>query len=246
MLALAVGLLAVDRERQETDRQRRAAEAALALERDSFRQALKAGDDYFTAVSDSPLLLGPGLQPLRRELHQRGLAYYQDFLARRGDDPVLRAEVAAAWFRVGRIQFNIGTRPEAIAAFRQALSLGEELLTANPVDAELRARLAEWYAVSATPLGHHGHCADALGHLDRAAALAGGLPEGHPQRLSLLAQALDRRGDVLEVAGDLAAAWAAAEQAEALYARADQAPTTRGERAVNLVRLGQFRRARHQ
>src|SRR5262249_54431358 len=83
-LALAVGLVVVDRERHQTDLARRAAEEALALERVSFRQALKAGDDYFTAMSSSRLLLEPGQQPLRRELLQHGLAYYQEFLTHRG------------------------------------------------------------------------------------------------------------------------------------------------------------------
>jgi hypothetical protein len=75
VLALAVGLLAVDRERQEKDRQRQAAETALARERDSFRQALKAGNDYFTAVSDSPLLRERGgrVWPRAGELFPPGI-----------------------------------------------------------------------------------------------------------------------------------------------------------------------------
>jgi serine/threonine-protein kinase len=245
VLALAVGLVAVDRERRETDRQRRATEAALALERDSFRQALKAGDDYFTAVSDSPLLKGPGLQPLRRELFQRGLAYYRDFLARRGDEPALAAEVASAWHRVGRIQLWIGTLPEALAAYEHALSLGEDLLAAA-ADADLRARLTQWYVRTAGALSRGGRFADALGHLDRAAALAGELPEEDPRRVSHMAHALNVRGDVLELSGDAAGACVAAEQSEVLYARSDLDPSARSERGTNLVRLAQLLRDRNR
>jgi eukaryotic-like serine/threonine-protein kinase len=238
VLALAVGLLAVDRERQETDRQRQAAEAALARERDSFRQALKAGDDYFTAVSDSPLLREPGQQPLQRELLQRGLAYYQDFLARRGDEPALRAEVAAAWFRVGKTQAAIGTLAEAVAAFERAITLGEDLLAAEPENADIRAQLARSYTVSSWPLRQGGRYADALGRLDRAAALAGGLPEGYPRYASLTAAALVARGAVLADLGNRVGACLAAEQADGWLARSEQDPLTRRSRGGNLVFLG--------
>jgi tetratricopeptide (TPR) repeat protein len=218
VLALMVGLLAVDRERRETDRQRQAAEAALVLERDSFRQALKAGDDYFTAVSESRLLQEPGQQPLRRELLQHGLAYYQDFLTRRGDEPALRVEVAAAWQRVGQIQTAIGTVAEARAAYEKALMLGEELLAAEPANIDLRARLADWYVSGTWALRRGGRFTEAIADTDRAAALAEGLPEDHPQRAPLAALALAGRSFALEGAGDLEGACAATERAEVLYA----------------------------
>jgi tetratricopeptide (TPR) repeat protein len=244
VLALAIGLVAVDRERQQTDRQRRAAQAALDRERESFRQALKAGDDYFAAVSDSPLLQAPGQQPLRRELLQRGLAYYQDFLARRGDEPALRAEVAAAWFRVGKIQQQIGTLAEALAAYERAITLGEELLAAEPDDADVRAQLARSCAASSWCLSLAGRCADGLGRLDRAAVLIGGLPEGHSQRPFLTAVTLANRGTVLARVGDPAGACRAAEQAEEWYARLELDPRTRFARGLNLLFLGHALRDR--
>ncbi len=244
VLALAVGLVAVDRERQETDRQRRAAEAALARERESFRQALKAGDDYFTAVTEAPLLQAPGQQPLRHELLRRGLAYYQDFLARRGDEPALRAEVAAAWFRVGKIQMLIGPLAEAAAAYERAVNIGEELLAAGPESADVRAQLARSYAASGWCLRLANRYDDALCRLDRAAALADGLPEGHPRRAFLAGVTLATRGAVLAQLGDPAGACLAAGQADGWYARAGQEPNTRLARGLNLLFLGQTLRDR--
>jgi tetratricopeptide (TPR) repeat protein len=240
VVALAIGLLAVNRERQETERQRQAVEAALALERDSFRQALKAGDDYFTAVSDSPLLKAPGQQPLRRELLQRGLAYYQDFLARRGDERALRAEVAAAWFRVGQTQAEIGTLAEAVAAFERAITLGEGLLAAEPENVDLRAQVVRSYISSAWSLRQAGRYADALGRLDRADALAGGLPAGYTSYRypSPTAGALSARSAILADLSDQAGACRAAEQAEGWYARSEQDPRTRIARGGNLTFLG--------
>jgi tetratricopeptide (TPR) repeat protein len=244
VLALAGGLVAVDRERQQTDRQRRAAEAALARERESFHQALKAGDDYFTAVTDSPLLQAHGQQPLRRELLRRGLAYYQDFLARRGNEPALRAEVAAAWFRVGKIEMLIGTLAEAVAAYERAVRLGEELLAAEPENADARAQLVRSYAASGWSLRLAGRYADALGRLDHAAALADGLPEGHPQRPFLAGVTLATRGAVLAQFGDQEGACLAAGQADGWYARAGQDPNTCLARGLNLLFLGQTLRDR--
>ncbi len=240
VLALIVGLLAVNRERQETDRQRQAAEAALALERDSFRQALKAGDDYFTAVSDSPLLKAPGQQPLRRELLQRGLFYYQDFLARRGDEPALRAEVAAAWFRVGQTQGEIGKLVDALTAYERAITMGEELLAAEPENVDLRAQVVRSYTSSAWSLRQAGRYAEALSRLDRADALAGGLPAGYTSNRypSPIAGALSARSAVLADLSDQAGACRAAEQAEGWFARSEQDPRTRIARGGNLTFLG--------
>jgi serine/threonine-protein kinase len=238
VLALAFGLIVVNSERRKTDRQRQVAEEAMTLERESFRQALKAGDDYFTAVSDSPLLRAPGQQPLRRELLERGLAYYQDFLARRGDQPALRAEVAAAWFRVGNTQEEIGTLAEAVAALERAIVLGDELLTVEPTSTDVRAQLVRSYTRSAWCLRLTGRYADASSRIDRAAALAGGLPEEHPQRPFLTATVLTVRADILTQTGGEAAACRAAEQAEGWYARSQQDPRTREARGRNLMFLG--------
>jgi tetratricopeptide (TPR) repeat protein len=239
VLALAVGLVAVNRERQETDRQRRAAEAALALERDSFRQALKAGDDYFTAVSDSALLKAPGQQPLRRALLERGLAYYQDFLSRRGNEPALRAQVAAAWFRVGQTHVEIGTLAQSAAAYDRAVTLGEELLAAEPKNGDVRAQLARSCTADSWSLRLAGRYAEALSRADRAVALAAGLPEGHPERAYPIALGLAARGAVLAELSDQAGALLAAEQAEKWFAGAEQDPRTRIARGLNLLFLGQ-------
>jgi tetratricopeptide (TPR) repeat protein len=179
---------------------------------------------------------------VRRELFQRGLAYYREFLARRGDEPALAAEVASAWDRVARIQYTIGSLPEALAAHQRAVSLGEELLADGRGAAELRARLAQWYIKNASALGYGGRYADAIACLDRALALAGELPEEHPRRLPLMAEARTVSCVVLEMSGEPVRASGAAEQAEALYARSAQDAITRSQRGINLIRLGQLRR----
>ena len=49
-----------------------------------------------TKISESTLLEEPGLQPLRNELLEAVLGYYQEFMGDHGDDPKIKAEVASA------------------------------------------------------------------------------------------------------------------------------------------------------
>ena len=70
-----------EKARSEADAQRQRAEA-------NFAKARAAVDDYLTKVSESQLLDVPGLQPLRRDLLQSALAFYQDFLKKRASRPI--------------------------------------------------------------------------------------------------------------------------------------------------------------
>jgi serine/threonine protein kinase len=100
--------------------------------------------EYFTTVSENKLLKSPlpGLQPLRKELLLAALAHYQRFAAEQKDDPRVRVELARAYYRVGRIQADVGTRAEAEAAQRAALAVWEEVLRASPTDTGYRKEAA--------------------------------------------------------------------------------------------------------
>jgi tetratricopeptide (TPR) repeat protein len=116
--ALSIGTVLINRERARAE--------------ESFRQARKAVDDYFTTVSESKLLDVPGLQPLRKELLERAGTYYQGFIRQRGADRSVRAELAATYYRVARVTELIGSRQDALAAYRQALAVYENLTRALP------------------------------------------------------------------------------------------------------------------
>jgi serine/threonine protein kinase/tetratricopeptide (TPR) repeat protein len=115
---------------KETEAQRQRAER-------NFAKARAAVDDSFTKVSESQLLQVPGMQPLRRELLQAALAFYQDFLKERADDPAVRAGLASAWLRVGDILGQLGD-PGARKATEEALNLYTKLAEASPADVELQ------------------------------------------------------------------------------------------------------------
>ena len=90
--------------------------------RQNFDLARKAVDDYLTTVSQDLLLKSelPGLKPLRKELLEKALRYYQEFLRQRGDDPAQKEAAAAAFYRVGDITGEIGAKPAAFEALRRA------------------------------------------------------------------------------------------------------------------------------
>jgi serine/threonine protein kinase len=112
-------------ERNETERQRAAAE-------EHFQQARESVNDYFTSVSESKLLDVPGLQPLRKELLDSALSYYQRFIEKYGDNPLLQAELAAAYVRVGSITSSIGSQEQALKSLDLAVASYQGLLRQDP------------------------------------------------------------------------------------------------------------------
>ncbi len=85
--------------------ERRAAEFEKAKAEANFRKARQAVDEYFTLVSESRLFDVPGLQPLRKQLLEAALKYYEDFVNQRGQEPQLRAALASVLLRVGAERF---------------------------------------------------------------------------------------------------------------------------------------------
>jgi serine/threonine protein kinase/tetratricopeptide (TPR) repeat protein len=95
---------------------------------ENYQKARQAVDRYFTIVSQSDLLDEPALQPLRKELLEAALEYYQEFLRERADDRELKVELAAAYFRAGQVCHLIDRNDEAIGYLERCLQLVQELL----------------------------------------------------------------------------------------------------------------------
>src|SRR5262249_20225619 len=80
--------------------------------------------------------------PLRKALLQDAQQFYERFLNEHGDDPALRAEVAAASHRIARITGETGSPAEAVPQFHQTVALWESLIAARPDDPAYREGLA--------------------------------------------------------------------------------------------------------
>jgi serine/threonine protein kinase/tetratricopeptide (TPR) repeat protein len=113
----------------------------------SYARARRAVDDSFRKVSESQLLKVPGLQPLRAELLQSALGFYNEFLKERTDDPALRADAAVIHVRIGRVLTDLGQEKDARAAIDAGLRAFEAAVAAEPANLDLKAGLADaWMA----------------------------------------------------------------------------------------------------
>ncbi len=130
--------------RQQQDETQRALEEAQrqqALAEESFRQAHRAVNDFCVKVSHQ-LESVSSLQPLRQELLEAALHYYQTFLEQHARDPKLRQELADTHRRVAEIYSSRGSKLRALEAFEKSLAIYQELLRDNPADLGLQGEAA--------------------------------------------------------------------------------------------------------
>jgi serine/threonine protein kinase len=127
------------RERNNAEKHQQSAEA-------NFQSALEAVDQMLTRVGETELLNVPQMEPVRRNLLQDALRFYQEFLRKRSDSPRVRSEAASAYLRLGQIQILLGQRNDGEEAYRQAVALLEQLLAESPGDPDFRHKLAGVHA----------------------------------------------------------------------------------------------------
>jgi serine/threonine-protein kinase len=180
LLSLSVGLSMLQAKNTELGR-------AKDLADERFRQTRKAVDDYFTDVSENPRLLRkePGTQEIRRALLERARQYYENFLAERGDDPGLRAEAAAAYFRLAGIIHALSPGPDALALYEKAREIQEGLAGENPDDRERAAALATTYSATGAVYRATGQTDRALECHQQARAIQERLVRAEPTRPAL-------------------------------------------------------------
>jgi serine/threonine-protein kinase len=180
---------AAEAERRQAEAERERAELHRLQAEENFRQAHEIVDRFCMRLSEERLSAVPGLQPLRKEMLEVGLKYYQGFLAQRGDDPRLKADLARAQFRVAFLTALVGSKRDALASYAEALRTYEELLAADPDNADYREQIGRTCIDS-------GNLLDALD--DRPGALT------FYERGRDLLEQLDRaRPDVPRVIGNL-------------------------------------------
>ncbi|HEV3120879.1 MAG TPA: serine/threonine-protein kinase [Isosphaeraceae bacterium] len=171
VVALSVSTVLINRERARAE--------------ESFRQARRAVDDYFTTVSESKLFEKPGLQPLRKELLDSALKYYQGFLRQRGRDPSVRAELAATYYRVAWITQQTGSIVVALKNYDQAVSLYEQLIREQPAETKYQSDLAICFNDRGNLLRAFRRNAEALQTHRKALAIRERLAKANPQVVRL-------------------------------------------------------------
>jgi serine/threonine-protein kinase len=172
---------------------------------ESFRQAHQAIKDFYNGV-DIELEEVPGLQPLRRRMLRKVLAYYQEFLRQRGDDPTLLAEQADVQVLVGHIASTTGSKAEARTAYEKALATYRQLLAADPGSERLRRKVAETLHDLALVLSDLGRRTDAFASFKEARQRFEQLAEQHPKDVPVraqLASTYESLGNLQRTAGRL-------------------------------------------
>jgi serine/threonine protein kinase/tetratricopeptide (TPR) repeat protein len=145
LTGLAVGMILLGRANTLLEAQIHETRRQSGLAEANFRKAQQAVDGYFTQVSENRLLKSPvpGLQPLRKELLETALNYYQAFIAEHPEESALRSELARAYFRVAVIKEEIATKAEALQAYQASRGLWEQLVQDDPGNSQVRSHLAE-------------------------------------------------------------------------------------------------------
>lgn len=178
VLVTAVVLLAVSNVR--IARERSIAEMRRQQAQDNLRDARQAVDDYLTRVSENTLLQEPVFEPLRKQLLQDALRYYEGFVEEHADDLELQAELAAAYLRMSSLQYHLGPEEDWLPACQKGLDVLEGLLATRPDVSELgslRNGVAHFNAVS---LWHVRRPDEALRTLERARSLLEQLVTAYP------------------------------------------------------------------
>jgi serine/threonine protein kinase/tetratricopeptide (TPR) repeat protein len=158
---------AEDARRKEV-RQRDQAASAQKLAEENFQEARRAVEQLITRVSEGRLKNLPGMQPVRKELLESALNYYQGFVARHGDDPALKSDLADACSRLAGILEQVGSTREALKIHQQAGRLLADLHRSRHQDRKLTLDLAAHYRALAGLQRRLNDREAALASLDRA------------------------------------------------------------------------------
>ena len=131
--------------------QRQIAEGQRQQAEQNLKRARQAVDQYFTRVSQSKLFDVPTLQPLRKELLEDAVHYYQTLLSDRGESPTLLADLAVADLLLSEIDHEVDRNDDAIDALASGLELVERLHTKYPDAKDEQRRVAGFWKANRTP-----------------------------------------------------------------------------------------------
>ncbi len=189
-LALVAGLVMTAIEKHRAD--------AAALRADAnFRTAFDAIGELSNA-GWSGLVNVPGQGPERRRVLERALTFYEQFVGQRGDDPVVREQLAEAQRRLGILRCSLGQREGGIRALESAARIYEQLVTVSPSLAVLSGS-ARVSADLGTIAGREGRTRDARKLLGYAIVEFDAIIEQEPDELEHRRRRADALAEIANV-----------------------------------------------
>jgi tetratricopeptide (TPR) repeat protein len=110
-----------------------------------YHAAREAVDQMLTRVADERLADVPQMEPVRRELLEQAVQFYQDFLEEDSADPAVRQETGRAYRRLAAIYNMLGPEERVEDNTRRAVTLFEKLVAEFPGNPDYRQDLEESY-----------------------------------------------------------------------------------------------------
>jgi serine/threonine-protein kinase len=141
-VALVAGFIGLTVLWQRADRHRIQAERERAEALTNLRLAREAADNYATRVSENLRLRQEDLRPLRKELLETVVPFYEKLVEGHSDDPEVQAERGKAYFRLGMLTAEIDDKAKAAALFEQAVAIFDQLARGHPDDPAYQKELA--------------------------------------------------------------------------------------------------------
>jgi hypothetical protein len=124
-LVLLFNLILLRREQTKTT-------AALKLAEFRSRQARETVDTMYTQVAEKWLAQQPYLEPIQRAFLEATVQFYQTFAQEEHADPVLRREIARAWYRLGLTDTMLARLDNAESAYKHAIDMQSSLVAEFP------------------------------------------------------------------------------------------------------------------
>jgi non-specific serine/threonine protein kinase/serine/threonine-protein kinase len=226
MLVLVAGILATVREQRIAEAHRARAEARFA---DVRRLANEFLFEFEEAIHDLP-----GATPARQLVVKKALEYLDGLAREASGDPVLQAELATAYQKVGDVQgnpfgANLGDTAGALTSYRKEVAIREALIAASPRDRLSARDLLAAYRRLGLLEDEAGETQSGVQHLARALLLGERLlseDAGDGKVLRLLALAHDGAGLLALKTGNTVGAEEHQRRALAIWeAEAQRSPT---------------------
>ncbi|MCI0357784.1 MAG: tetratricopeptide repeat protein, partial [Planctomycetaceae bacterium] len=148
------------------------AKAAQKDAQENLKDALAAVDQMLSRVAEHKLAYVPQTEPIRRDLMLDALRFYQKFLDKKSDDPVIRREVALAHRRLGAIHSRFGEQEKAEKSYHNAVEMLERLDPSSLADPALGRDRVNCHIEISWVLGALGKGDEAVKNLRRAVDLA--------------------------------------------------------------------------
>lgn len=226
VVGLVAGLISVNAERkrtadalaQVTEEQTRTT-SALAAETKARAQTRNAINAMTDVVMEKVLAQQQSLGKMEREFLGSIVGFYEQFAAGNADTEQARAAVADGQFRVAKLRALLGDLPQAIAGYREALNLWEQLSQDHPTVRNYRQNVATCYHNLGILLFQVGNRSDAESVCHKAVAMREKLVADYPDIAHLRGQLGDSHGQLgilFQAVGKLPESEASYEQAIAI------------------------------